>query len=61
MQLRGVAGRGAGASRGWRATVPRASAAPARPSVWEQSRHAWVALPDGLQHFRQGRGSGPTK
>lgn len=27
---------------------------PAR-SVWEQSRHEWVTLPDGLQHFPRGR------
>ena len=24
-------------------------------SVWEESKHAWVHLPDGVQHFRQGR------
>ena len=24
-------------------------------SVWEESRHAWTHLPDGIQHFRQGR------
>src|SRR4051812_36062476 len=24
-------------------------------SVWEQSRHTWVELPDGLQHFPRGR------
>ena len=32
--------------------------APAR-SVWEQTRHQWVRLPDGVQHFPQGRNSGP--
>lgn len=30
-------------------------------SVWEQSRHRWVALPDGIAHFPQGRNSGPTR
>ncbi len=25
-------------------------------SVWEQSRHTWVQLPEGLQHFPRGRG-----
>ena len=25
-------------------------------SVWEQSRHEWVQLPDGIQHFSRGRG-----
>jgi hypothetical protein len=29
--------------------------APVR-SVWEQTRHAWVELPDAVQHFAQGRG-----
>lgn len=29
-------------------------------SVWEQSRHAWVGLPPGLQHFPRGRDSGAT-
>jgi hypothetical protein len=29
--------------------------APVR-SVWEQSMHAWVSLPDGVQHFPKGRG-----
>lgn len=24
-------------------------------SVWEESRHAWVVLPDGALHFEQGR------
>jgi hypothetical protein len=22
---------------------------------WEESKHAWVHLPDGIQHFRRGR------
>jgi hypothetical protein len=22
-------------------------------SVWEESKHAWINLPDGIQHFRQ--------
>ncbi|HMH64989.1 MAG TPA: GFA family protein, partial [Rhizomicrobium sp.] len=30
-------------------------------SVWEQTRHGWVELPDGVQHFAQGRNSGPQK
>ena len=34
--------------------------APVR-SVWEQSRHDWVALPDGLQRFPQGRDSTPLR
>lgn len=29
--------------------------APAR-SVWEQSMHRWVEMPEGLQHFAKGRG-----
>ncbi|MCJ2187446.1 GFA family protein [Novosphingobium beihaiensis] len=29
--------------------------APAR-SVWEQSMHRWVKLPDDIQHFPKGRG-----
>ena len=32
--------------------------APVR-SVWEQSHHGWVGLPPGIQHFLQGRDSGP--
>ena len=24
-------------------------------SVWEEFKHAWVRLPEGLEHFRQGR------
>ena len=24
-------------------------------SVWEESNHAWVHLPDGIQQFQQGR------
>ena len=24
-------------------------------SVWEESKHAWVHLPDGIQQFQQGR------
>jgi hypothetical protein len=24
-------------------------------SVWEEAKHAWVRLPNGLEHFRQGR------
>jgi hypothetical protein len=28
---------------------------PAR-SVWEESMHHWVVIPNGLQHFSQGRG-----
>ncbi len=28
---------------------------PAR-SVWEVSRHGWVAMPDGIAHFPRGRG-----
>ncbi len=27
-------------------------------SVWEQSHHAWVGLPSGIQHFSRGRESG---
>jgi hypothetical protein len=30
-------------------------------SVWEQSRHEWVKLPDGIQHFPQSRSSGQVK
>ena len=30
-------------------------------SVWEQSRHAWVELPEDTQHFPQGTNSGPAK
>ena len=26
-------------------------------SVWEESRHDWVGLPDGLERFTQGRGA----
>ena len=29
--------------------------APAR-SVWEQSKHQWVSMPDEVQHFQKGRG-----
>jgi hypothetical protein len=29
--------------------------APVR-SVWEQTMHAWVSLPEGIQHFPKGRG-----
>lgn len=36
-----------------------ATADPAYPepkrSVWEQSKHAWVMLPDSIQHFAKGR------
>jgi hypothetical protein len=28
--------------------------APVR-SVWEQTKHHWVALPEGLEHYAQGR------
>ena len=24
-------------------------------SVWEETKHAWVTLPDGIRHFRQAR------
>jgi hypothetical protein len=24
-------------------------------SVWEESKHAWIDLPDGIQHYRQAR------
>ncbi len=24
-------------------------------SVWEESKHAWVRLPDGMQHFQKAR------
>ena len=24
-------------------------------SVWEESKHAWVYLPEGVQHFQQAR------
>lgn len=34
--------------------------APVR-SVWEQSHHPWVGLPDGLQHFPRGRDTSPQK
>ena len=34
-------------------TTPQ-DAIPTR-SVWEQSRHDWLELPEGLQHFMRGR------
>lgn len=34
--------------------------APVR-SVWEQSRHEWVVLPEGLQRFMRGRDSAPAR
>ena len=34
--------------------------APVR-SVWEQSRHDWVELPEGLQHFMRGRDSAQVR
>ena len=30
-------------------------------SVWEQTRHAWVELPEGTSHFAQGQKRGPTE
>jgi hypothetical protein len=24
-------------------------------SVWEETKHGWISLPDGIQNFRQGR------
>jgi len=30
-------------------------------SVWEQTRHDWVVLPDAVQHFAQGRNGSPSK
>ena len=36
-----------------------ASFPPPLRSVWEQSHHAWLGLPDGIAHFPRGR-STPT-
>ena len=32
-----------------------ASFPPPQRSVWEQSHHAWLGLPDGIPHFPRGR------
>ena len=33
--------------------------APVR-SVWEQTHHGWLGLPDGIQHFARGRATTPA-